>query len=113
MYPDVLRPLARFLSILVAVQFSITSVLALDASKLPTGTYVCKGIARTCGAWGANGENTCRVCKQPICKTENGGEVLAGNVNETECYEGHGPAPIRVKPQRLNNSPRLKEGVKQ
>lgn len=113
MYSTMLRPLELCLGAVIAALLSITPATALDASKLPAGTFICKGIARTCGAWGPSGDNTCRVCKQPICKTENGSEVLAGNASETECYEGHGPAPTRARPQRLNNSPRLKEGAKQ
>ena len=58
-------------------------------------TFNCTGIPRTCGAWGAKGPNTCRTCNQALCKKENGKEVIAGNKIQTECYEGHGPAPLQ------------------
>jgi hypothetical protein len=57
--------------------------------------FNCTGIPRTCGAWAPKGANTCRTCKQALCKNDNGKEVLAGNKTETECYQGHGPAPLQ------------------
>ena len=59
----------------------------------PSSIHDCAGVAKTCGAWGAKGANTCRSCQQAQCRTENGKDVLAGNKTTTECYEGHGPAP--------------------
>ncbi len=70
-------------------------------------TFDCTGVARTCGAWGASGANTCRTCQQAQCKTENGKEVIAGNKTQTECYEGHGSPPARVTHPKvpLNKTP--------
>ena len=57
----------------------------------------CAGVAKTCGAWGAKGANTCRPCQQAQCRTENGKDVLAGNKTTTECYDGHGSPPKGIQ----------------
>jgi hypothetical protein len=63
------------------------------ASASSFSVHDCPGIKLNCGAWVPKDGNTCRSCQLAQCRIENGGEVVAGNKTQNQCYEGHGPPP--------------------
>jgi hypothetical protein len=66
------------------------STTAKPPPAAAANVHDCSGIKLNCGSWAPKGGNTCRTCQLAQCKTENGGEVVAGNKTQNECYEGHG-----------------------
>jgi hypothetical protein len=88
----------------------VSSFAAPNTGSGPT-TYDCPGVAKTCGAWGAKGANTCRTCQQAQCKSENGLDVIAGNKTTTECYEGHGAPPATIRPPKVQRTPMVPGGT--
>jgi hypothetical protein len=66
------------------------STTAKPPPAASANVHDCPGIKLNCGSWAPKGGNTCRTCQLAQCKTENGGEVVAGNKTQNECYEGHG-----------------------
>jgi hypothetical protein len=62
-------------------------------SATSSSVHDCPGIKLNCGAWAPKDGNTCRSCQLAQCRIENGGEVVAGNKTQNQCYEGHGPPP--------------------
>ena len=87
---------ATAIGLTLAVLFAPNLVRA-ETNTGTGGIYNCPGVSPTCGDWAAKGANTCRSCQQAQCKSENGKDVIAGNKNTTECYQGHGSPPADTR----------------
>ena len=80
-------------SVAFACLVALTAIPAAGSAeeKKKPDVYECG--ERHCGAWAPKGDNTCRSCTTPLCKKETGGDALAGEKKQSECYPGHGAPP--------------------